>query len=812
MKLPNVLLVALLIACTAASPATLRAAGLAITANGQPAATVVLADSLRPGDPAVAALISNVKQISGATLPVISEQALAQAEIKDGNIIAPADLSAPDLSAAALLPSGKGASGKGGKGATGKATKATKGQGATPPSDAAANSSDASPARTTPAASSKPAARSSSGIPAASPESAQSADRKRLEASPTSQPTARPLPHNFILLGEGPLTHRLGLTLDDLGPGGIVVKTGGNTLALLAKDDGGDARNPALARAVYRFLEALGCRYLWPGETGKVMPVTPAITAPELQVRFTPPIRQRGIRFAAADMRGAAAGLAWLGFTVDDYRAALRTAEQTEAAGSWAAWNGLGGNIGIVGGAAGCGLRGGWAEWGATHPEWFALQVDGTRDQSKAKERWRLCISNPGLIEHVANDIIARLNGHAQGVISLCPNDGGYSSFCQCEECKKLDSPDAPKVKMLLFAHVGSPERTEVEVPALTDRFVHYWNAVVERVTKVVPDQLFLVEAYSYYSDPPVREKLHPNIVVRYVPTQADGWKGWHDAGARRLYWRPNNLHSGYRDGILSPRARETADTLHYLAQNGILATDMDSITGHWATQGLHYYVAARCDWDPSLTYEAVLDDYCKSGFGAGADAVKSYFQLAEKSISHPTATAPAATAAAVQPGQPTPPPPGRPGLPGSDIAPGSIEEMRQLLITAAKATENDPPAHRRVAFLRTGLEFTALSDEARRRAFTVTNDESRARADSLTNYHPDTKASDALMEHRWQLMRAILQQQPLAVNVSVVAGNDAPLNNALHWPGPTETAKAGKFQLPAGDNWLNEDQSATRK
>ncbi|HEY3900245.1 MAG TPA: DUF4838 domain-containing protein [Chthoniobacter sp.] len=795
MKLPNALLATLFIA---ALP-VVHAADLAITTNGQPAATVVLAESVRPSDSAVAALLSNVKQISGATLPVISEQALARAEIKDGKIIVPADFSAAVLTIPSEGVTGKSAKGKG---ATGK-TKSARGKGAATPAAADQSGTDQSAGvagqSTTPQGAAAPStpARSKKGRSAANSTAAvqnaadsttsaagQSIANQNTGSQTTSaQNTARPsLPHNFILLGDGPLTRRLGLSLDDLGPGGIVVKTTGNTLALLSKDDGGGSRQPALDRAVYRFLEALGCRYLWPGETGKVMPTTPAITAPELNVRFTPPIQQRGIRIAGAEMRGTANGLAWLGFTVDDYRAALRTAEQTEAAGSWASWNGLGGNVGIVGGAAGGGLRGGWAEWGATHPEWFALQTDGTRDQSKAKERWRLCVSNPGLIEHVANDILARLNGHAQGIISLCPNDGGYSSFCQCEECKKLDPPDEPKVKMLLFAHVGSAERTEVEVPALTDRFVHYWNAIVERVTKVVPDQLFLVEAYSYYSDPPVREKLHPNIVVRYVPTTPEGWKGWHDAGARRLYWRPNNLHSGYRDGILSPRARETADTIHYLAQNGILATDMDSITGHWATQGLHYYVAARCDWDPSLTYDAVLDDFCKTGFGAGADAVKSYFQLAEKSIT------------------PTVGPIAR-SITFPDIAPGSIDEMRRQLVAAAKATENDLPSHRRVAFLRTGLEFTALSAEAHHRAEFIEKDTA-----------PDTKAIDALMERRWQLMRAILQQQPLAVNVGVVAGNDAPLNSALNWKGPSEAGKTSKFQLPAGDNWLNEDQSATRK
>ncbi len=656
-------------------------AGLVITADGQPKAFIVLAESLRPNDPAVTALVSHIQEISGATLPVIPEKDLANAQIQNGRVV---------------------------------------------PSD------------------------------------------------------SKLAVQNFILLGDGALTRKLGLSLDGLGPGGIVVQTGGNTLALLARDDGSTVRSPASARPVFRFLEALGCRYLWPGETGKVIPHERTITAPDLHVRFTPQIGQRNIRIAPPDARDNARGLAWLGATVDDYRAGLNNAEQTTAPGSWSAWNGLGGNIGIVGGSAGCGLRGGWDENGAAHPEWFALQADGTRDQSKAKGRWRLCISNPGLIEHVANDIIARLNGHAQGIISLCPNDGGYSSFCQCEECKKLDPPNAPRVKMLIFAHVGSSERTEVEVPALTDRFVHYWNAVVERVTKVVPDQLFLVEAYSYYSDPPVREKLHSNIVVRYVPTLADGWKGWHDAGARRLYWRPNNLHSGYRDGVLSPKAHETAETLNYLGSNGILATDMDSIHSHWATHGLNYYVAARLSWNTALKFDDVLTDYCQSGFGAGAEAVKKYFQLAEKGVVPVVIN-------------------GRGAFP--KITSETIGELRKLLVAAAKATENDAPSHRRVAFLRAGLEFTAINAEAHHLADTAE-----------TGTAPDAKVVSDVMERRWQLMRALLQQQPLAVNVGTVAASDEPLNRALNWKGPSEAGKAGKLQLPAGDNWLNEDQSATRK
>jgi hypothetical protein len=662
------------------SPA-LRAGELRLTEDGQPRSVIVLATPLRPSDFATKILVSHIKQISGATVPVLQEKQLGEVRIENGRLT-PAD--------------------------------------------------------------------------------------------------AKAAAETYLLVGEGELTRRLGVTLEGIGAGGIVLKTTGNTLTLLGRDDGSDSRQPASARPVFSLLETLGCRSLWPGETGKVVPQKKTIVVPDLNVRFTPPVGQRVIRFAALDGRGMPEGLASLGSSVAEYREAMQAAQQTESEGAWGFWNGLGGNLGIVGGAAGCGLRGGWDEHGAKHPEWFALQPDGTRDQSKAKERWRLCVSNPGLIEHVAHDIIAQLKEHPKSIVSLCPNDGGYSNFCQCEECRKLDAPNAPKVKMLLFAHVGASERTEVEVPALADRFVHYWNAVVSRVTKEFPNQLFLCEAYSYYSDPPVREKLHPNLVLRYVPSQADGWKGWQAAGATRVYWRPNNLYSGYRDGVLTPRARANAATQSYLAQHGMLATDMDSIYHHWATHGLHYYSAARLDWNPALSFDEILDDYCRSGFGAGAEEVKKYFLRGEQGV------VPVVVG-------------GRGQFP--QITSETIAALRASLVAAAKATEKDPPSHRRVAFLRTGLEFTAASAEAQHLREAIAN------GGTL-----DPAAASAAMERRWQLMRAILKNQPLAVNVGVVAANDGPLASALRWKGPSEAVKAGKFQLPAGDDWLNGDQSATRR
>jgi len=668
MKSIHYLLTTLLVLSTSLS----SGAEVPITANGQPKAVIVLSKDIQPSSVPVKALVSHIKQISGATLAVIPEK---DAKIEDGRVVV-------------------------------------------------------------------------SGA------------------------------ESVVLLGEGELTKQLGITLDGLGAGGIVVQTKGNALALLAKDDGSDSRGPASARPVFAFLETLGCRSLWPGELGKVVPHKSTLTVGDLNLRFTPSIGQRKFRFLPRGPHNFEDGLAWLGLDEAGHTAAMQKAQRVEAVGEWSAWNGLGGNIQIQGGHAGYGLRGGWTEHGKAHPEWFALQQDGTRDQQNAKERWRLCVSNPELIEHVAQDILGQLQGKAKPALSLSPNDGGYSSICMCEACKKLDPPDGPKIALRMFDKVGQGRGPTIDYVSLTDRHVHYWNAAVERVVKVVPDQLFIIDAYSYYSDPPVRERLHPNIIVRYVPSDLEGWKGWRAAGAARIYWRPNNLHGGYRDGVLKPAARGVAEAIRTLAADGMLATDMQGIYHNWATQGLEYWVAARMSWDPSQSFEALLEDYCQSGFGAGAASIRRYFLLVEEGV------------VPVKVGQ-------RGKFP--KLAPGTIAGLRAELVAAAKATEQDAPARRRVAFLRAGLEFTALSAEL------------HGMAEAAGNGEPE-KAAAVLLDRRWQMMRAIAQQQPLAINVALVAGHDGELNRALKWKGPGAEGKAGKFQLPSGDDWLYDDQSATRK
>lgn len=116
----------------------------------------------------------------------------------------------------------------------------------------------------------------------------------RTENQITGSPTQE---QAWVLVGEGKLTEKLGLTSKGLRAGGILQSAKGQVVALI----GTDARTPTdpygTRYAVTTFLEnKLGVRYLWPGELGKVVPRRETIAVEDFQHRFTPKLTQRQIR------------------------------------------------------------------------------------------------------------------------------------------------------------------------------------------------------------------------------------------------------------------------------------------------------------------------------------------------------------------------------------------------------------------------------------------------------------------------------------------------------------------------------------
>src|SRR3954468_23002737 len=199
------------------------------------------------------------------------------------------------------------------------------------------------------------------------------------------------------------------------------------------------------------------------------------------------------------------------------------------------------------------------------------------------------------------------------------------------------------------------PNRRDFEHVSLTDRMVYFWNAIAERVAKVHPDKLLVVDAYSAYAAPPVERRLHPNLVVRFAPVgyhdegyRREGlrdWQGWSKA-AQRMYFRPNLMLLGRRDGLPLLYVHKFGEDCRYLASHGMMGTDFDSCCHHWATQGLNYYVVARLHWNPEQDVDALVDDYCRAGFGGAPGSVPRYFNRLETLMNEAAARKGKATAA----------------------------------------------------------------------------------------------------------------------------------------------------------------------
>jgi hypothetical protein len=373
----------------------------------------------------------------------------------------------------------------------------------------------------------------------------------------------------WVLVGEGKLTDKLGLNSNGLGAGGIVLHAKGHVLALFGTDARTSSDPHGTRYAVTTFLEdKLGVRYLWPGELGKVVPRQETIEVANFERRFTPQLAQRRIRSMGYHDR-IQVGLDRLGFTKEDYERLLTDAMRTQAESpDWFGWHRLGGTLNMSGGHAFSHL---WAKYGKDHPDWFALQPDGSRDQSANPDRARLCKSNAELIAAIAKEKIEELTRNPALIgVALGPNDGGKPSFCTCPKCEALDSPKGRKVMLWDFSQ---DKQREFEHVSLTDRTVFFWNAIAEKVAKVHPDKFLVVDAYSAYAAPPVERKLHPNLVVRFSPLSYHDedyrkeslrdWDGWSKA-SKRMYFRPNLMLAGRRDGMPLLYVHKFGDDFRY--------------------------------------------------------------------------------------------------------------------------------------------------------------------------------------------------------------------------------------------------------
>jgi hypothetical protein len=353
-----------------------------------------------------------------------------------------------------------------------------------------------------------------------------------------------------------------------------------------------------------------------------------------------------------------------------------------------------------------------WGRYGKDHPDWFQLLPGGKRGPAKKGGRFSMCVSNPEFQQEVVNRWKAAGGGRpGRHVINAVEND--ILGLCTCERCRAWDGK--PPADYLRFT---SPTSRLAKAPFVSDRYARFWLAVQQLAAKEDPDATVVGYVYfNYFAAPTSGVRLNDHVLLGFCPSggyypRADDeqawyqrqWQGWREAGAR-LFTRTNYFLDGYCMPFIW--AHRFADDFRHAARNGMVATDFDSLTGHWATQGPNLYLLMRLHTEPRRGADELLAEYY-AGFGPAAGRVKEYFDYWEKyttggrgrtnrAFEELTASRWRTWAKAAH----------------AVFPPACFAPAEAILAKAAAACAGDREATARVEFLRRGLEHAQLCAKA---------------------------------------------------------------------------------------------------
>jgi hypothetical protein len=445
----------------------------------------------------------------------------------------------------------------------------------------------------------------------------------------------------LILVGPSNRVKERGINTKELEPESFLVKTTDDALILVGEDATGSNPRMGTLWAVYDFLQdQLGCRWIWPGEIGRVVPQSPTVTVGSLDIRETPTIKIRGFRMAAQEKHKVAYEKEGLGRFLDFGETFDQISEDERV---WLRRMRMGRSFKLSYGHA---FTDWWEKYKDTNPDIFALQPNGQRGPRKSSKPdfVKMCVSNPQLWELQLAPIRKYAEKGARGLrVNACENDGS-GGFCVCPRCRAWDADPNTALASLPAIEDGSDvdasgnadEDASILPDSLSDRYAHWYNELARRAREADPEACVIAYGYSRYRSPPSKiERLEPNVWIGYVGFNAyprpeeyrkmstDEWFGWSRLGAT-VFLRSNSMfYCG--EGAPYVVTGQLVEDLQFQVKNSLQAVDYDNLQGYWATTGPGYYVLARMLWDTGADPDQVLDEFYAS-FGPMKESVRAYF------------------------------------------------------------------------------------------------------------------------------------------------------------------------------------------
>jgi len=370
--------------------------------------------------------------------------------------------------------------------------------------------------------------------------------------------------------------------------GAFALKSAGNTVLIAGPDEG-------TYYGVIELLEQIGCRWFLPGDLGTVIP---ALKTVEIRDQVTVQVPSFPSR--------------WFQMPDRDWQMRVRCGGEVFAGGH-----------GIPQPKVTINKETGQIE-PAEFADFFALY--------KGKRTTRQhCVSNPKFVEYVANDIKERRKKGAGAVIPCGPNDG--AGFCECDNCKALDAGDF------------DPFSNETSV---TDRYIWFYNQVLDRVLPEFPDTKLAFYIYHTYMRPPKREKPNPAIQGALAPIALDRVHGFSNpvapekSYAKWLFqeWgkiMPELYDRGYWSNLACPgfpfiivhRLRDEIPACHELGVKGWRVETFPN----YGPQFPSMYIAGKLMWNHKADVDALLKDCYEKFFGPAAEPMGGYITMMDAAL-----------------------------------------------------------------------------------------------------------------------------------------------------------------------------------
>jgi len=264
----------------------------------------------------------------------------------------------------------------------------------------------------------------------------------------------------------------------------------------------------------------------------------------------------------------------------------------------------------------------------ASNPECFGL-VKGNRTTGQ------LCISSPKVFELALAAVREQLSSEKadpakKHYIGMGPNDG--VGWCECDNCRALDG----EYKDVLFDQISQ-----------TDRYVWFFNKLLEKMEKEYPKLYVVWYAYSLHFFAPTIIKPHPRLVSVFAPITLDRIRGmdnpmspdryilrsvidgWSKLGCEEMYYR------GYYNNLACPQfpvsqIDRVKNEIPVLRQKGINVMRVEVIKQSWASSPLTLYVASKMMWDIKTDVDALLEEFYRLFYGTAAPFMKQYHEAVE--------------------------------------------------------------------------------------------------------------------------------------------------------------------------------------